>query len=62
MKIKKERLRPKNSEVNKLVCDNLKILSRTKWKPKINLNKGLKKTIEWFKNINDLSKSDKYNI
>ena len=47
--IKQERIRPKNSEVNRLHCDNSKITQNTEWKPKYDLGEGLKKTIQWFK-------------
>jgi dTDP-glucose 4,6-dehydratase len=45
----KQRVRPENSEVERLKCDNSKLMNYTGWKPKYNLNNGLKKTIEWFK-------------
>ena len=62
--IKKEsaRIRPSKSEVDRLCCDNKKILTQTSWKPSYNLEKGLKETIDWFKKFNDLNKSDIYNI
>jgi len=62
--IKKEsaRIRPSKSEVDRLCCDNKKILTQTSWKPSYNLEKGLKETIDWFKKFDDLNKSDIYNI
>ena len=39
-----KRVRPKKSEVNRLVCNNSKIKKFTKWKPKYNLENGLKAT------------------
>ena len=47
--INPERKRPKLSEVENLLCNNKKIKKITNWKPKTNLKKGLKKTLEWFK-------------
>ena len=44
----KDRIRPINSEVNRLHCDNSKIIKNTKWKPEYDLELGLKKTINWF--------------
>ncbi len=38
--IKQERVRPKNSEVNRLQCDNSKIIQNTEWKPKYHLEEG----------------------
>ncbi len=60
--IENNRKRPKTSEVYQLVCDNNKLLSTTKWKPKTKIEQGLTKTIKWFKKINDTSKSNIYNI
>ena len=62
--IKKEekRKRPANSEVVRLVCDNSKILKQTNWKPKINIEEGLVKTINWFKENKDLFKHDIYHV
>ena len=50
-KIKEDskRIRPIKSEVDRLCCDNKKILSNTSWKPNYNLDKGLEETIEWYK-------------
>lgn len=56
-----ERIRPKNSEVFRLFGDNSKILSLTDWKPQFGLEAGLKETIEWFSNPENLSKY-KYDI
>ena len=61
IKTDKNRIRPKNSEVNRLYCDNNKILKNTKWKPQYNLELGLKNTYEWFKKNNSY-KPDIYNI
>ena len=70
IKIKKDnkRIRPKNSEVNRLWCNNSKALTMLKWKPKYNnlpgFKKGLNETINWYSNKNNLSlyKSDIYNL
>tara|TARA_X000001036_G_scaffold422237_2_gene444999 strand:- start:4845 stop:5822 length:978 start_codon:yes stop_codon:yes gene_type:complete len=47
IKVDKNRYRPKNSEVDRLICDNSKLVSNTNWKPKYDLNKGLKETVKW---------------
>ena len=62
--IKKDpiRIRPKKSEVERLYCDNKKILNKTSWKPSYDLDKGLKETINFFKKFHILYKSDIYNI
>jgi NDP-hexose 4,6-dehydratase len=43
-----KRLRPKDSEVMRLVCDATKLRERTGWRPKYTRDEGLRQTIEWF--------------
>ena len=68
VKVDEERLRPKKSEVNKLLSKNTKAKKILKWRPKFNgksgFFNGLKKTIEWSKQNEDLLKnqSDSYNV
>ncbi len=67
LKIKKDkkRLRPKLSEVERLRCNNKKILKNSTWKPEYDLDKGLLKLIEWMnkkENLNKINKSNKYTI
>lgn len=57
-----ERLRPKKSEVNRLLGSNEKIKRLTNWEPKYNLETGLGETIEWIKNNLDKYKIDIYNL
>jgi NAD dependent epimerase/dehydratase len=45
-----ERQRPENSEVERLFCDNNKIITNTKWRPNYSLEQGLQQTIDWIKN------------
>ena len=56
------RIRPNNSEVNELQCDNKKLITYTKWRPKYNLESGLLETIKWMKDNIYNYKSNKYNI
>lgn len=64
----KVRVRPKNSEVDRLWCDNSKIIKLLGWKPKYKNLKGfenaLSKTIEWYSKPKNLSyyKSNIYNL
>lgn len=59
---KNERVRPAKSEVNRLVCDNSKLIEYTGWVPEYNLRSGLCETIEWIKlNINSF-KPEFYNV
>ena len=59
-----ERIRPNKSEVERLVCDNSKLIRNTSWKPKYTLKKGVKKVIEWMRSSENLEmfKSEKYNV
>lgn len=59
-----DRLRPKKSEVERLFGDNSKIMELTNWKQTISLTEGLKQTIEWFRDEENLKqyKADIYNV
>lgn len=57
---KKNLLRPKKSEVFRLLCDNKRFISATNFKPKFNLKKGLIKTIEWYKDNLDEYKNSEF--
>jgi len=58
------RLRPKGSEVERLLGSNKKIMALTDWVPKTSLSQGLQKTIEWFSRSENLIryKSEIYNL
>jgi len=58
------RIRPANSEVNRLCCDNTKIRNLTDFKASYSIEYGLKKTIEWFSLEENLSKykANIYNV
>jgi NAD dependent epimerase/dehydratase len=58
------RMRPENSEVKRLWCDNKKIRTVVGFKPKYSLRSGLQKTIRWFIEPENLTmyKADIYNI
>lgn len=43
-----DRLRPKDSEVMRLVADADKLYQRTGWFPRVDRDQGLRHTIEWF--------------
>jgi len=61
-----ERVRPTDSEVERLLADNQKAKDLLKWSPKnsglAGLSQGLAQTIEWFRNPDNLKKypSDHY--
>lgn len=56
------RVRPDKSEVERLWCNNEKIISGTNWKPKYNLQKGLEETVEFLKTRLHLYKPEIYNV
>lgn len=58
-----ERLRPSKSEVFRLHGSNEKIRRFTGWRPEMSLRDGLKKTIDWFTDVDNLKlyKSNIYN-
>lgn len=58
------RLRPAKSEVFRLFGSNEKIKSMTKWNQNYSLDDGLKETVEWFRNKENLTqyKADIYNV
>ncbi|MCK4735020.1 MAG: GDP-mannose 4,6-dehydratase, partial [Methanophagales archaeon] len=55
------RIRPQNSEVERLWCDNTKAKRLLGWEPKTSLDEGLKKAIEWISEHIDLYKPEIYN-
>lgn len=59
-----KRIRPKKSEVERLLGDNALIRSLTNWQPKHSLKEGIIKTINWFSKKENLMryKSESYNI
>ena len=57
-----DRKRPKNSEVERLLGSNKKIMELTDWRPKFSFEEGLKETIEFLRNNLDKYKIDLYNI
>jgi dTDP-glucose 4,6-dehydratase len=58
------RLRPENSEVDRLLGSNAKIRALTGWSPQYDLQRGIAETIEWFRKTENLEryKSNIYNI
>jgi len=50
------RLRPVNSEVRRLVCDNRKLTLRSGFRPAVPLRQGLERTATWFRDRTNLSK------
>jgi nucleoside-diphosphate-sugar epimerase len=60
----KDRIRPENSEVTRLWCDNKKLSQSSGFQPQISLRDGLRLTIEWMKKPENLRhyKMNLYNV
>jgi NAD dependent epimerase/dehydratase len=55
------RVRPQDSEVERLWCDNTKAKRLLGWKPTTSLDEGLKRTLEWISDNTNLYKPELYN-
>ncbi|MBI9066505.1 MAG: SDR family NAD(P)-dependent oxidoreductase [Salinivirgaceae bacterium] len=58
----KQRVRPNDSEVERLLCNNDKILKQTNWTPDYTLKNGLEETAKWIKDNIEIFKPDLYNV
>ncbi len=56
------RVRPENSEVNRLLADNSRLKKLTTWQPKTPFRDGLAQTVEWIRRNPDLLSPDRYSI
>lgn len=57
-----QRVRPKDSEVERLLCDVTKLKDKTNWSPKFTLDKGLNRTIEFLKGNLNRYKPEVYGV
>lgn len=57
-----KRVRPEKSEVERLLADNSKARELLGWCPRVNLDAGLKTTIEWIRGHPDFYRPDTYNV
>lgn len=57
-----ERLRPHDSEVTDLICDNRRARQLLGWSPRYSLDEGLDIVIEYMKNNGHRYKSDRYGV
>lgn len=62
LRIKEERIRPENSEVERLLAENRKAKELLGWEPRYTLDEGLEKTVVWFKENLSLYKPEIYNL
>lgn len=58
----RQRVRPANSEVGCLLADNRRARQLLNWEPKIGLEEGLRRTIEWIKSNLERYRPDEYTI
>jgi len=58
----KKRIRPANSEVERLLCNNRKLIEASSWKPQYDLRQGLIETINWFQENGHQNKAELYHI
>ena len=58
----KARLRPKKSEVERLLADNRKARKILGWTPRVDLEEGLVKTIAWVNRHKDLYNAERYAV
>ena len=56
------RVRPENSEVRRLLCDNSLALELFGWSAKTGLHEGLEKTVAWLRQNLEAYKADIYNV
>ena len=64
IKYESDRLRPKNSEVERLLADVNLLMDTTKFKRRFSLEEGLACTVDWFTKKENLNqyKTDIYNL
>lgn len=56
------RVRPENSEVDRLLADNSKARALLGWEPKIALREGLEKTIRWLRDHKEFYRTGTYTV
>lgn len=59
---KRERIRPEASEVRRLVADNRKAKRLLGWRPRVDIDEGLERTVEWIREHSSRYKTEVYNI
>ena len=58
----KRRVRPDNSEVQKLICDNSWAAENLGWQPQYSLRAGLVETIDWIRDNLEHYKATNYTV
>jgi NAD dependent epimerase/dehydratase len=62
LELDEQRLRPPDSEVERLVADTSKAKTLLEWEPAVELDEGLRRTIEWLTGSLDAYKTSLYNV
>ena len=62
IQVEQSRLRPEKSEVMRLISDNHKAKKAFGWQPKVGMEAGLRRTIEWISAHLDLYKPEEYGL
>ena len=62
IKVEQDRLRPEKSEVLRLISDNRKVKAALRWQPRVGMEEGLRRTIEWIGAHMDLYKPEEYGL
>ncbi len=62
IQLEAKRLRPEKSEVMRLISDNQKARKAFKWQPKIGMEEGLRRTIDWISAHKDLYRPEEYGL
>jgi len=57
-----ERVRPEKSEVERLVADSTLARKLLNWKPTVDLEEGLKRTLEWMRQHIDRYRQNEYSL
>jgi dTDP-glucose 4,6-dehydratase len=62
VELDENRLRPRDSEVERLVADTTKAKERLGWEPSVDLDDGLQRTVDWMTRSLDAYKTSIYNV
>ena len=62
IQVEPDRLRPEKSEVLRLISDNQKAKTALNWQPRVGMEEGLRRTIEWLSAYIDLYKPEEYGL
>ncbi len=62
IEVEAQRIRPEKSEVMRLISNNQKAKDMLRWQPRVGMEEGLRRTIEWISAHMDLYQPDKYGL